>query len=268
MDLHLLEGEAMRDTIDMALEAGWDDHHAGFDTRIDRLVALVRADEREACAKVCDVEAMKYREVDAFECAAAIRARGNTMSIEIEREKLERMLMLLAVATFHTPALQAERTELVEAGLKALAAPVQEPVDSVQAIGNLMFALTTWKATTSKTAPPVWKKLLQACSDMVATEQPAPVQPAVQEPVAWICYGAPGKRDIDFEEADIDKLPIGTLLYTSPPAAQRQWVGLSDEEVVSIGKELGLKCKLGGNPNIDFDYAEAIEAKLKQKNTP
>jgi hypothetical protein len=36
----------MRDTIDMAREAGWDDHHAEFDTRLDRLVALVRADER------------------------------------------------------------------------------------------------------------------------------------------------------------------------------------------------------------------------------
>jgi hypothetical protein len=67
----------MRDTIDMAREAGWDDHHAEFDTRLDRLVALVRADEREeanrranaswtlmcekmvaaereACAKVCE----------------------------------------------------------------------------------------------------------------------------------------------------------------------------------------------------------------------
>ena len=43
-------------------------------------------------------------------------------------------------------------------------------------------------------------------------------EPAQQEPVAWICYGAPGKRDIDFEEADINGLPIGTLLYTSPPA--------------------------------------------------
>jgi hypothetical protein len=49
-----------------------------FDEAIEKLVALARADEREACAKVCDVEAMKYREVDAFECAAAIRARGNT----------------------------------------------------------------------------------------------------------------------------------------------------------------------------------------------
>jgi hypothetical protein len=28
-----------------------------------------------------------------------------------------------------------------------------------------------------------------------------------------------------------------------------------------------LKCKLGGNPNIDFDYARAIEAKLREKNT-
>ena len=51
-----------------------------------------------------------------------------------------------------------------------------------------------------------------------------PAQPApVQEPVAWVCYGEPGKRDIDFEEADINKLPIGTQLYTTPPAAQRTW---------------------------------------------
>jgi hypothetical protein len=87
----------MRDTIDMAREAGWDDHHAEFDTRLDRLVALVRADEREAfakiqfesllqairiereqCAKVADLVA---REIDdtngvATYIAAAIRARS------------------------------------------------------------------------------------------------------------------------------------------------------------------------------------------------
>ena len=59
----------------------------------------------------------------------------------------------------------------------------------------------------------------------------------------------------------------GAMIYTTPPAAQRQWVGLTKDEVLAIGKELGLKCKLGGNPNIDFDYAEAIEAKLKERNT-
>jgi dissimilatory sulfite reductase (desulfoviridin) alpha/beta subunit len=75
----------MRDTIDMAREAGAIHIHerpkefaiVGNDS-IKAFEALVRADEREACAKVCDVEAMRYREVDAFECAAAIRARGNT----------------------------------------------------------------------------------------------------------------------------------------------------------------------------------------------
>jgi hypothetical protein len=43
-------------------------------------------------------------------------------------------------------------------------------------------------------------------------------------------------------------------------------VGLTEEEVLAIGRELGLKCRLGGNPNIDIDYAQAIEAKLKEKN--
>jgi hypothetical protein len=65
----------MRDTIDMALEAGWDAHHAEFDTRIDRLVALVRADERsverEACAILAEKEAQ-------YTVAATIRNRGNT----------------------------------------------------------------------------------------------------------------------------------------------------------------------------------------------
>jgi hypothetical protein len=46
-----------------------------------------------------------------------------------------------------------------------------------------------------------------------------------------------------------------------------EWVGLTDEEVFAIAKELGLKCSLGGNPNIDIDYARAIEQLLKRKNT-
>jgi hypothetical protein len=63
----------------------------------------------------------------------------------IEHEKLERLLTLLAVATFHTPALQAERTELVEAGLKALAAPVQEPVGRTdQQIVDQTEELAVW----------------------------------------------------------------------------------------------------------------------------
>jgi hypothetical protein len=51
-------------------------------------------------------------------------------------------------------------------------------------------------------------------------------------------------------------LPIGTKLYTKP----QQRKPLTDEQIFAIGKELGLKCRLGGNPNIDIDYARAIEA--------
>ena len=43
---------------------------------IEHFAELVRADEREACAKVCDAEATV--EGIAQKCAAAIRVRGNT----------------------------------------------------------------------------------------------------------------------------------------------------------------------------------------------
>jgi hypothetical protein len=43
-------------------------------------------------------------------------------------------------------------------------------------------------------------------------------------------------------------------------AAQPAPVQLTDEQIYAIGKELGMKCRLGGNPNIDLDYARAIEA--------
>jgi hypothetical protein len=150
-------------------------------------------------------------------------------------------------------------------------APVQEPVDSVQAIGNLMFALTTWKATTSKTAPAAWKKLLQACADMVATEQPAPVQ----EPVAFLANGTRFKISYDSRQSggQIHGIPpeLGGrwvafvaaeddchLKLTTPPAAQRQWVGLTDEDKLHI--EI-----MGGKS--DVMLAEMVEAKLKELNT-
>ena len=71
----------MKTVIEMAREAGFAEGIAeivglhGF----ERFAELVRADEREACAKVCENEwstlaESKYGEV----CADAIRARSNT----------------------------------------------------------------------------------------------------------------------------------------------------------------------------------------------
>ena len=58
------------DIIRMAIEAGWDAHHAEFDTRIQTFAALVASAERESCAK--EAETTFY----SVQAAENIRARG------------------------------------------------------------------------------------------------------------------------------------------------------------------------------------------------
>jgi hypothetical protein len=64
----------MRDTIDMAREAGGDDWglFKDFMPEIERLVALVRADEREAMLDLALLHAAPWHFQE------AIRNRGNT----------------------------------------------------------------------------------------------------------------------------------------------------------------------------------------------
>jgi hypothetical protein len=66
----------MKTTIDMAREVyGAHTEWSGAPLdRLEQLVALVRADEREACAKVCE----QYKGYGGNLFAPAIRARGNT----------------------------------------------------------------------------------------------------------------------------------------------------------------------------------------------
>jgi hypothetical protein len=86
------------------------------------------------------------------------------------------------------------------------------------------------------------------------------------EPVAWrirctdpmrewtLMYRYP-KSEEQFSNIEIEPL------YTTPQPAQKPWVGLTDEErfAVLFGKD---------GKVLDYeDYAEAIEAKLKEKNT-
>ena len=72
----------MKDTIDMAREAGGDDWglFKDFMPELKDFEALVRADEREACAKVCDwyVDYSSNPMNFAENCAQEIRARSNT----------------------------------------------------------------------------------------------------------------------------------------------------------------------------------------------
>ena len=50
------------DIIRMAIEAGWDAHHAEFDTRIQTFAALVASAEREACALIADKSHRIFRD--------------------------------------------------------------------------------------------------------------------------------------------------------------------------------------------------------------
>jgi hypothetical protein len=76
----------MRDTIDMAREAGFGNYSYEAKKIFEIFEGLVRADEREACAKVCDEYSAtgKIEEFDrgwlacAKNTASAIRNRGNT----------------------------------------------------------------------------------------------------------------------------------------------------------------------------------------------
>ena len=73
-----------------------------------------------------------------------------------------------------------------------------------------------------------------------------------QEPVAWLNKE---KNTIIWDKIYPDMQP----LYTTPP--QRTWVGLTPEDTFEIGERLGLS-------DIAWvDLMQAIEAKLKEKNT-
>ncbi len=79
---------------------------------------------------------------------------------------------------------------------------------------------------------------------------------SVQEPVAWRYRGI----FHEFDPSDWAEGPV-TPLYTTPPAAQRQWVSLTDDEVEKACVPLGAAM-------LSFtEVARAIEAKLKEKNT-
>jgi hypothetical protein len=89
----------------------------------------------------------------------------------------------------------------------------------------------------------------------------------VQEPVATLWqHGETGRTRItmpgDITDCDARWFKAADL-YTTPPAAQRQWVGLTDEQIKRIGK-LDLDSDYFG---LWYDFAKAIEAKLKEKNT-
>ena len=65
-------------------------------------------------------------------------------------------------------------------------------------------------------------------------------------------------RELDLMVAELEH--ENKLLRARNERLEAEAKPLTDEQIYAIGKELGLKCRLGGNTNIDIDYARAIEA--------
>jgi hypothetical protein len=94
--------------------------------------------------------------------------------------------------------------------------------------------------------------------------EPAQQSRSDVEPVAWVVEDEHGER-LEWAGDAHSCHGLPTLpLYTNPPAAQRQWVGLTDEEIDVLHREV--KVQLMGTFDTK-DIYRAIEAKLKEKNT-
>jgi len=224
----------MRDTIDMAREAGWKDlrdydsqmQHDFFMGSIDSLKAfeaLVRADERALAAPVY-------------------------------------------VKTFHGGKPWPLHPE-----------PVQEPVYHLRQFGDVTKEqLDRYMATgdiNAQPAPVQERNFCERCGKRLGSGIHTCTPPAapVQEPVAWPWHQAPVKtswgHDMVVADLAIDKDNTVSVYcerdYTAkveamftPPAVQRQWVGLTDDEMQTT------------HWSPDFRAgAKWAEAKLKEKNT-
>jgi hypothetical protein len=153
--------------------------------------------------------------------------------------------------------------EVLSIGKQARSVPVQEPVGTYGEIHESMQALLRsglqrdqqiYMAMKDKplyATPPGGRQ----SEDCLTAAQPAPVQgplmvdihpPATQRDRWMYEQGRLAERD--------------PRSHTTPPAAQRQWVGLAEEEIEKACVPLGAAM-------LSFtEVARAIEAKLKEKN--
>jgi hypothetical protein len=89
-------------------------------------------------------------------------------------------------------------------------------------------------------------------------------QPTQQEPIAWM--HTTGTGHVYFRKKPQDKVFNPQPVYTASP--KREWVGLTADEIWKCNKS-GSAVEFhicSAHQNVE-DFAEAIEAKLKEKNT-
>jgi hypothetical protein len=148
---------------------------------------------------------------------------------------------------------------------QALAASVQDIFDHQQAASAALRESMNRSVVIAKNTVPTLQKRPPNCGTGYCSCVECVMEPTPVQADAWPCVIA----EADFEQNTVTlemqcsdyKVVAGQhWLHTTPPAAQRQWVGLSHKEVMDSWDEIR-----DGDWAPDF-YA-VIEAKLKEKNT-
>ena len=122
--------------------------------------------------------------------------------------------------------------------------------------------------------PSLWEQYHAAQQEHEPENEPFVSLASVQEPVAWVDLLKQAEevvRSKSLWKKYIDGTPLANDIavwmasfaqeHATPPAAQRPWVGLTDEELKDI--ELGCHKTLFGK----IEAMQKVEAKLKEKNT-
>jgi hypothetical protein len=180
-------------------------------------------------------------------------------------DKLEEMWTALAayqpqaVAAGHGPSwARMCKEKTVEAAYCAAAAAVNADADATAAVADAAAVAATYAADAA--AAKKWAQIAIDRITRVLVKPAPPVQPApVQEPVGEIGWGGSVNWHKSIPE-------FGTDLYTTAPAAQRQWTGLTDEDVYLLANEHLHYQTEGYKVSGVYNLARAIEAKLKEKN--
>jgi hypothetical protein len=116
-------------------------------------------------------------------------------------------------------------------------------MDKDEALKLALEALNTPRPTDSY--PPLWRSYEKTINDAITALKQA-LAADVQEPVATL-FGS---------------LPV----YDTPPASQRTWVGLTDEEILKLAYPIRWQEVDDFEADKAVNFAQAIEAKLRSKN--
>jgi hypothetical protein len=176
--------------------------------------------------------------------------------ITIEKEKLEQLLEAWQTSVYGSDSHhKAMLLAMTKVAAQARSAPtVQEPVawrNAALRVGEDLCSVGPF-GYYDMTA----EQWLDWALSVVTVHAPPTAQPAPVQSLTWLkTIETPGGfgKFVEAKPNEKGAKPV----YLTPPAAQRQWVGLTDDDYVEMGISLSLP---------SWQY-KAIEAKLRSKNT-